>query len=343
MKILRDTDFGIVSRYRTALMGAFCIWIIFHHNIFSWDCLTSVKKLFDYGNCGVDAFLMISGIGLYFSFSKDPKTGSFYKKRLVRILIPYIIFALPYYLWLDFSQGKGSFILYLSQVKFVTDGHITTWYIPAIFVFYLLFPLIFKLGKTKYGDTALVALCGVWAITLLVIKHFAPEFYSNTEIALTRLLSFVVGVFLGRIVKEKKMLPLSAVAASFVFCCMYYIMRRQISLSGYWIRMSLVPFALACIIAFSYAFSVLDSVTDRIGIKGLPVLEFFGKRSLEIYLSHVLIKNVYTAYFGTKHFDSHGIVDYLIIVAAAVALSAIVHPVSDRLGSALLKNKKKTA
>lgn len=46
------------------------------------------------GNVGVDIFLLLSGIGLYYSYERS--SAGFFKRRLSRVLIPHLIFAVPY-------------------------------------------------------------------------------------------------------------------------------------------------------------------------------------------------------------------------------------------------------
>ncbi|MCD7815569.1 MAG: acyltransferase, partial [Bacteroides sp.] len=72
-----------------------------------------------YGNCGVDAFLILSGIGLYCSYTKDPSIIRFYRKRGLRVVIPYLIIGLPYLVWKDI-------ILNFSIITFLKDWFLIT-------------------------------------------------------------------------------------------------------------------------------------------------------------------------------------------------------------------------
>jgi peptidoglycan/LPS O-acetylase OafA/YrhL len=42
---------------------------------------------------GVEVFLFLSGMGLYFSYTKNKDTGAFLRKRFIRVLIPYLIYG----------------------------------------------------------------------------------------------------------------------------------------------------------------------------------------------------------------------------------------------------------
>lgn len=57
---------------------------------------------------GIDIFLLVLGIGYIFSYAKDKNTNKFLKKRIIRIILTYLI-AIT--LWAIFSilvGGGGS-------------------------------------------------------------------------------------------------------------------------------------------------------------------------------------------------------------------------------------------
>lgn len=66
-------DFGDISRYRTQLMGMASLMIIACHAPASGVLMPPVlANVLSYGNFGVDIFLLLSGLGLYYSLSKRP-------------------------------------------------------------------------------------------------------------------------------------------------------------------------------------------------------------------------------------------------------------------------------
>ena len=90
-----------ISKYRGMLMGIAAISIILFH--FSNECKAANLHYYPWNefilnfisSSGVDIFLILSGYGLYYSFKKNNNVKKFYKKRFIKILIPYIIFCLP--------------------------------------------------------------------------------------------------------------------------------------------------------------------------------------------------------------------------------------------------------
>lgn len=115
-----------LSKYRSELMGFACLWVTLHHNCFDWPtALDPVRRFASYGNLGVDIFLLLSGVGLYFAWQKKPKLSSFYARRLVRIQVPYVLIAVPYWIWQDLFLSQGSFWLDVTQLSLPLQGVIT--------------------------------------------------------------------------------------------------------------------------------------------------------------------------------------------------------------------------
>lgn len=107
----KSTHWGLVSKYRSEIMGFACVWIMLSHYTNSWPDSVAfyiLRRLFDYGNVGVELFLLVSGIGLYYAYPRRSSLGQFYFKRYMRLLIPYVLIAVPFWAWNDFV-GYGNF------------------------------------------------------------------------------------------------------------------------------------------------------------------------------------------------------------------------------------------
>lgn len=101
-------NFNDINKYRTAIMGFAALWIYFYHEQgYEWchvyfspqivsRLLYFIKRL---GFCGVDIFLLLSGIGLVYAIEKS-SIGTFYRRRLERVFVPFVILgvctALPF-------------------------------------------------------------------------------------------------------------------------------------------------------------------------------------------------------------------------------------------------------
>ena len=97
-----------ISEYRSEIYGISIFWIsLFHmseHTKFEiFDgipVLHYLQEVVKRGNMGVDVFLFISGICLYFSFVKNQDILAFMKKRVSRIMYPLLFTSVP--LWLAY-------------------------------------------------------------------------------------------------------------------------------------------------------------------------------------------------------------------------------------------------
>lgn len=315
---------GLLSKYRTELMGIACLWVMLHHNFFDWPpSLSVLQNLIQYGSLAVDIFLLLSGVGLYYVLQKNPPLDQFYRKRLSRVLIPYLLFAAPYWLWLDACADSGSFWQDLTQLSFPLCREITTWYIPTIIVFYLVSPWVerFLLGGSRRIRTAV--LCFGWIAFCLAIRD--TTVYHNCEIGLTRFVIFTIGCCLGKYVHENRLLSPLALPLSIGWLFVNWLLRRCFPFPTIWIRFSYVPLALAVTLLWVW---ILERLQTRKALRRF--LLFFGEHSLELYLTHILIRNVWVHYLGNRFLDPWGIIPYGLILLISVAVSWIAHPIIIR-------------
>ncbi len=198
----------LFSTKRDYLFGIATIMVILFHSYISFsklmpdapwlaDTLSLIKGTM---NKGVEIFLFLSGIGLYYSMSKKPTLGEFYKKRATRILPALFIVSA---IWFALREPNGLWD-YLSDVFFVsffTKGTRIFWYFILTIFLYIIYPLIHKLfEKTRlYGLIFSIAFV---VIINILLMNFAPSLYSHIEIALTRIPVFLVGAWIGKHVKD---------------------------------------------------------------------------------------------------------------------------------------------
>lgn len=80
-------------------MGFSAIMIILCHiRGIDYSNFPFLEKLVWFGNYGVELFLFVSGIGMYFSLTKtNTNLGQWYKRRYIRITVPFILIAISIY------------------------------------------------------------------------------------------------------------------------------------------------------------------------------------------------------------------------------------------------------
>ncbi len=87
----------------------------------------------------VPLFFIVSGFALELNYSDNINYFAYLKKRLGRIFIPYVFWSALYYFFI-YNQNHENFL----KVLYLGSASYQLYFIPALFIFYLLFPLIHK-------------------------------------------------------------------------------------------------------------------------------------------------------------------------------------------------------
>ena len=133
-----------LSTYRSELMGLAMLMVVFRHLPFDIN-----NPVYHYvkGNAGfgVDIFLLLSGIGLYYSISKKGTTlADYYKHRAIRIFPIYALVILIVSL-IKGTFSISSFALKVSTIGRWTTGDCFDWFIPTIVMLYAVFPIYYHI------------------------------------------------------------------------------------------------------------------------------------------------------------------------------------------------------
>ena len=206
-----------ISEARNVLFGIATLWIGLFHS----DQLMSALKLYTnneflletvrllkgVGNIGVDMFLLLSGIGLYFSYTKDRQVKNFWKKRLMRVL-PTAFFIATFFFSFRYIIGRydSGLVAYLKRMTFTNfffHGERVFWFISLILVLYLVFPLFYKIIE-KFRVGGMLVLVGAVVVFTFFLRWFAVNRYCDVEVGLWRVPIFIIGIWAGKFVMEKK-------------------------------------------------------------------------------------------------------------------------------------------
>lgn len=285
---------NLLSKYRGALMGISILLIILFH--FTEDCQTYevhytgwVRWFRTYiGSSSVDVFLFLSGMGLYYSMKKEPDVGIFYRKRLTRLLIPYVIVALPSWIILDVFFEKGGMWAVVKDFTFISffgTGKRWYWYIGLMLFCYLIYPYVFQIVDNARdaidGEIRLISLVSAITVMALVIELYEKEIFSNVNIALLRLPIFLAGCFYGRSSYEGRS---SYWKWGVIFIVSTGLMTLLPTDSPIYGRYVSGLFNVSVCAGIAWVFS-------RVTLKPLlKVLEWFGAHTLELYLVHVTLR-----------------------------------------------------
>ena len=295
---ISNNGFKLISKYRAVIMGLAAISIyIFHAWIpllrnpsnpaasFWGSAETFIRRT---GYCGVDIFLLLSGIGLTYAIKKE-SIGKFYCRRIRRVYLPFLIAGL-----IAWPACGWSFTDFLGNVSgynfYAVNVNCFCWFVPAIITFYIFFPLYHKAFdkvKNKLLFTAFAIL--IWLlVTVLLTGRMRIDLYSITN----RIPVFLIGILFGRIAQDKEYI---------VFKAWHYLLLLLIYIAGLFLSYLyifesfelIVPegklFLPNFLIAVSFPFlasklmDIISRVLPRFG-KGLAsVIGFWGMISLEIY------------------------------------------------------------
>ena len=205
-----------ILAFRSEIYGLCALWIIFFHISdrvpvpFSPNIITPLIRM---GNCCVDIFLFLSGYCLVLSWEKNfnltvkSRFAYFYKRRFLRLIPPYIVLSTPFYFWKymwGFSAPKVDlgekfnligFLGDLSTVNFWLKGMQTTWFVCAILVFYLFFPLLYGICKKHFlVGLSLILACYAALIAMIFLDM---NLFWKIGIAVSRIPAFVSGITLA--------------------------------------------------------------------------------------------------------------------------------------------------
>ena len=275
-----------ISESRGILLGiATLIVAFFHCYSYRFNNISFLIYLRKTGNIGVDIFLLLSAIGLYFSYSKNSNNKEFYKKRVLRIIPSLLIVATIYYLYL--GNGFWELIKNVTLLSFYINGKRDFWYFALIIVLYVIYPVLHKIIDSK-DFKGLIALLLITIGSTMLIMYTLPGLYKNIEIAITRIPVFLIGIYIGKYVKEKKEIPLYTMILFLVllFVCNYYMytnpFKNYICIRYLYCLLSISLIFLISFIHSLKKFDIIDKFLVYMGTYSLEVYLIFEKLSLEV-------------------------------------------------------------
>ena len=285
---------SLISKHRSALMGfaALCIFV-FHEYIAIGNESSKLYIIQELvaarGYVGVDIFFLLSGMGLTYSVRKT-NTAMFYYKRLRRVFFPFAAVGFCYLIarqWsvIDFIKNvSGYSFIFVRTYKFL-------WFVPAIMILYLFFPLYDKViskASNKITFTALVI--GVWLLaTMLTARLVSSIGREDIYFILNRIPIFVIGVLLGYLSQSRRVYMTKSGWALMIV----------MNLTGFYLNVMTSDFDWQLLVPMPNCFvpNILMSISATFILSGVfewisrfkisvyvkAIFDFFGKISLEFY------------------------------------------------------------
>ncbi|WP_287622611.1 acyltransferase [Parabacteroides sp.] len=288
-----------MGKYRSQLMGFAIIWVMLLHGS---ELYPNVKiplftAIAERGNIGVDIFLFLSGFGLWFSYNKNTNIKNFYIRRFIRVVLPYLIISLPFWVYSTVHQklGVGKFISDYLGISFITEGVVTTWYIFLIVFLYAIFPLISSIERKIEGGDCIII--GISLVSCIVLSLIIPALYSNIEIAITRIPAFILGIVGARIISDKRTKDYICFMILALLSVLSFLISVIVHSKNHDLSIMLYRFGSIGVAFLIMAFIVL--MFRRFRRVNFELLKRMGGITLEIYLFHIFFRMIIRFYgFG---------------------------------------------
>jgi len=170
------------------------------------------------GSVGVELFVFLSGMSMYYSYTRNSRLLSFYSKRYQRILIPYIYIGGAFWIIKDVLVLREGWIRAAYDflfITFFTEGVRTIWFILFLMAAYAILPAVYQaIFSRKEASVIAFTVITLVFLGLPILLFFTYRgLFNNIEIALTRFPLFVIGVFSGKYIKDGARVPRLCIVA----------------------------------------------------------------------------------------------------------------------------------
>lgn len=321
----------LISKYRDVMFGLAIISIIIFH--FTEDFYIAykskiiAKEFFQFwymktiNSVGVEVFMFLSGMGLFYSLHKNRKMSTFYKNRMKRLLIPYIPVGIAYWVTVDLvlkDKGFARFIEDFSLISIFTRKEIVLWFVGAMVAIYILFPIIFKIVENERWQKSVED--GLTLIVIVLIGNFIlnmanPSLFAKIEIVITRIPIFILGACFAKMIIQgvnmKKWVTVLIILTGLILRASALLIKY----SQYSKRIISGVFALSLILLCCLVLELLK------WNKFYRILSKIGEYSLELYMTHVTVRKV-AKFMGYKLYD---IRIYSIVILISIVCAVVLH------------------
>ena len=329
------------------LKGLGILTVVFAH--FAYMKVTNADFLFPLSiiaGVGVDLFLFMSGFGLTVGMLKRPmKTVDFYKKRVIKIFIPFwialIIMFIADALFMDKTYSVGYIIKSMLGFFPTADGfgdvNSPFWYITWMIMFYLLYPLVFF--KDKPWLSAIIL-----GVIATIIGTFNIFDLGSNWLHRLHTVAFSMGIILAWLLQVKEgeknrfieyikdfrdnSKDMKYIVIAIMFVIVFYVSQR--TGAGSWPTLTAILgqgffveqlMSIVIMLAFTVIF-ILKKVDSKF-------LTMYGVYSYEVYLIHWPLMAKYDIFFVYLPAWAAVIAWLVAFILVSMLLQRLVTPVSN--------------
>lgn len=334
---MKPIELSDISRYRGELMGLAMIFVMLFH---VWlPKSNAMYGLVRCGNVGVDMFLFLSGIGLWYAWSKRPSLKSFYWRRYIRIYPAWLIMACLFYIPNYLNTAGGGYSPNAAHLvanilinwSFWRIDDLTFWFIPAIMMMYTFAPAYMSLIERHPSYRWMPVAAMVLAV---MVKYYPPVSQSvgHVEIFFSRIPIFLIGINCGAWVRERRTLEGQSVwliALLFIMSlamCVEFEQSWRGRFPLFLERMVYIPLTVCGILLLTLLLRHVPAVVRR-------RIAFVGTVSLELYLIHIQFVMKYITPYKLGY-----CLTALLMIAVSLVLAWLLHRLVGMLVSRLPDN-----
>lgn len=281
------------------------IWM-FSYDSYWLEATTATMLLF----WAVPCFVMISG-ALLIDYSERYSTKTFIRKRVQKVLMPYIAWCLIGIVYLTFYNALTATELSAKTViQMIIGNEVLSiyWYITAIFTVYLITPVLVAIPEDKKKSTLEYIIASM--LILNVVVPFVASFVGlgavDIQMPLTTLcLYYVAGYYIDRYLSQEKRKIIYVLAlGGFLFLLLGTIVAsyKASSLVQTFMGYTNLPCVFFSIGVFCVFKQLFDRQTDRQHLSDW-VVAHFDKETFGIYLVHWYVLNEIKVHLGLTYAD----------------------------------------
>ena len=267
------------------------LMIFLCHTVFLFGDL--IGKTAQFFNIAVTVFFFISAY-LYSLREKYSQGGVllWYKKRLIRIIVPYYIFLFVLFiLFLIFHQEinplewitTGLIIAGVTETPIVSTGHL--WFITAIVICYIITPLLYKIRANK---KATVLFLLIILICYFPVAIFTKDIFSTYYSAVLQYIIafFFLKLYIERVSKKTGIIVgvLSLISGCILKLLFVYYFDNTIMYTKFLVNIC------SLIIGFGIFASIYYFIVNTYSLsnKLYKIVDFFDSFSYEFYIVHMV-------------------------------------------------------
>lgn len=240
----------------------------------------------------VPLFVMVSGALL---LKKTEPYKTFFKKRINRILLPWLVWTGIYLMWFNISKTLDTSSIYTLSIQIYSLFINQFWFLPMIIGLYLITPplRVFLFHAKRFDIAYLLLFWGiVYSIYPLIMKIMSPHYTMVTPYALEHLGYYILGYALFKWHRRFKTVHLfgfflTCVLGNCIGTFVAYGFERPDLQTYFWNNLSFFAIGIS-----ASAFLIIKSLFARIepsADKFTRAIIAISNASLGIYLVHFLI------------------------------------------------------